>query len=133
VSIAEICLNRRTVTVVLTMALFVAGLVSYQRMSRLEDPEFTIKDALVITPYPGASALEVEEVTDEIEKAAQELAQVDKLESKSDRGLSTVTVSIKDKYDKATLPQVWDELRRKINDARGKLPPGAGSSIVVDD
>ena len=133
-SIAEICLNRRTVTVVLTMALFVAGLVSYQRMSRLEDPEFTIKDALVITPYPGASALEVEEeVTDEIEKAAQELAQVDKLESKSDRGLSTVTVSIKDKYDKATLPQVWDELRRKINDAQGKLPPGAGPSIVVDD
>jgi len=134
VNIAEICFKQRTVTVVLTMALFVAGLVSYQRMSRLEDPEFTIKDALVITPYPGASALEVEEeVTDRIEKAAQELGQVDKLESKSDRNLSTVTVTVKDKYDKTTLPQVWDELRRKINDVQGKLPPGAGPSIVVDD
>jgi multidrug efflux pump subunit AcrB len=134
VNIAEFCLKQRTVTVVLTMALFVAGLVSYQRMSRLEDPEFTIKDALVITPYPGASAAEVEEeVTDRIEKAAQELGQVDKLESKSDRGLSTVTVSAKDKYDKTTLPQVWEQLRRKINDVQGKLPPGAGPSLVVDD
>ena len=133
-NIAEFCLKQRTVTVVLTMALFVAGLVSYQRMSRLEDPEFTIKDALVITPYPGASALEVEEeVTDEIEKAAQELGQVERLESKSDRDLSTVTVTVKDKYDKTTLPQVWDELRRKIHDVQGKLPPGAGPSIVVDD
>ena len=72
-------------------------------MSRLEDPELTIKDALVITPYPGASALEVEEeVTDKIEKAAQELGQVERLESKSDRNLSTVTVTVKDKYDKTT-------------------------------
>ena len=133
-NIAEFCLKQRTVTVVLTMALFVAGVVSYQRMSRLEDPEFTIKDALVITPYPGASAFEVEkEVTDRIEKAAQELGQVDKLESKSDRNLSTVTVTVKDKYDKTTLPQVWDELRRKIHDVQELLPPGAGPSIVVDD
>jgi multidrug efflux pump subunit AcrB len=94
---------------VLTLALFVGGCLAYLNMSRLEDPEFTIKDALVITPYPGASALEVEEeVTDEIEQAAQKLGQVDQLESKSDRGLSTVTVTIKDKYDKSTLPQVWD-------------------------
>ena len=71
-------------------------------MSRLEDPEFTIKDALVITPYPGASALEVaEEVSDEIELAAQQLGQLKEVESKSDRGLSTVTVRIKDQYDKA--------------------------------
>ncbi len=133
-NIAEFCLKRRTITIVLTIALFAAGLVSYTRMSRLEDPEFTIKDALVITPYPGASAVEVEEeVTDRIEKAAQELGQVDKLESKSDRGLSTVTVSAKDKYDKTTLPQVWDELRRKINDVQAKLPPSSGPSIVVDD
>ncbi len=133
-NIAEICLQKRTVTVVLTLALFAAGLLSYQKMSRLEDPEFTIKDALVITPYPGASALEVEEeVTDQIEMAAQQLGQLDELESKSDRGLSTVTVSIKDKYDRAGLPQVWDELRRKINDAQADLPPGAGPSIVVDD
>ncbi len=109
------------------MVLLVAGLQAYQQMSRLEDPEFTIKDALVITPYPGASAAEVEEeVTDEIEIAVQKLGQLDKIESKSDRGLSTLTVTIKSKYDKYTLPQVWDELRRKVNDAQRYLPPGAG-------
>jgi multidrug efflux pump subunit AcrB len=103
-------------------------------MSRLEDPEFTIKDALVITPYPGASAMEVEEeVTDNIELAIQQLAQLDEIESKSERGLSTITVSIKNKYDIDTLPQVWDELRRKVGDAQRGLPPGAGPSLVVDD
>jgi multidrug efflux pump subunit AcrB len=133
-NIAEFAIENRVLTLVLTFVMLGGGLVSYQGMSRLEDPEFTIKDALVITPYPGASATEVEEeVTDEIELAAQALGQLDELESKSDRGLSTVTVSIKKKYDKSTLPQVWDELRRKVGDAQANLPPGAGPSLVVDD
>ena len=55
---AEFCLRYRTVTLVLTVVMFGAGLRSYQSLSRLEDPEFTIKDALVMTPYPGASAAE---------------------------------------------------------------------------
>ena len=103
-------------------------------MSRLEDPEFTIKEALVITAYPGASALEVEqEVSDELEQAIQQLGQVERVNSKSERGLSTITVKVKDSYDKSTLPQVWDELRRKISDAQNNLPPGAGKSYVLDD
>ena len=132
--ITEFFLVNRVVTIVLTVVLLVGGLLAFQGMSRLEDPEFTIKDALVITPYPGASGTVVEEeVSDRIELAVQQLAQLDEIESKSDRGLSTVTVSIKNQYDKETLPQVWDELRRKIGDAQGGLPPGAGPSIVVDD
>ncbi len=131
---ARIALDNRTTTLVLTFAMIVGGLLAYQNLGRLEDPEFTIKDALVITPYPGASAQEVEEeVTDEIELAARKLGQLKEIESRSERGLSTVTVTMKDKYDKAGLPQVWDELRRKIGDAQGSLPPGAGPSIVVDD
>jgi len=133
-NIAQFAIENRVLTLVLTFVTLGGGLAAYDSMSRLEDPEFTIKDALVITPYPGASAMEVEEeVTDEIEIAAQSLGQLRKLESKSDRGLSTVTVSIKKKYDKSTLPQVWDELRRKIGDAQANLPPGAGPSLVVDD
>ena len=131
---ADLALRNRTVTLVLTAVLLGAGLSSFQGLSRLEDPEFTIKDALVITPYPGATAAEVEEeVSDEIELAAQQLGQLKRVTSKSDRGLSTVTVTIKDQYDKTRLPQVWDELRRKVSDAQGNLPPGAGPSIVVDD
>jgi len=133
-NIAEISIRNRVVTLVLTFVMLGGGISAFQGMSRLEDPEFTIKDALVVTPYPGASATEVEEeVTDEIEKAVQSLGQVKKTESKSDRGLSTVTVTIKDNYGRETLPQVWDELRRKVNDARRNLPPGAGPSLVIDD
>ena len=133
-NLADWALRNRVTVLVFTFVMLGLGLNSFRTMSRLEDPEFTIKDALVITPYPGATAREVEaEVSDEIEIAAQRLGQLKELESKSDRGLSTVTVTIKDKYDKTMLPQVWDELRRKIDDAQGNLPPGAGPSIVVDD
>ncbi len=133
-NLAHFWIENRVVTLVLTAVVLLGGIVSFNGMSRLEDPEFTIKDALVVTPYSGASAYEVEEeVTDELETAVQQLGQLKELESKSDRGLSTITVSIKDQYDRSSLPQVWDELRRKVGDAQASLPPGAGPSTVVDD
>ena len=104
-------------------------------MGRLEDPEFTIKEALIITPYPGASAEEVaKEVTNPIESAVQQLGQLDRVESESSRGMSVVTAVIKDRYHKDAIPQVWDELRRKINDVQPQLPPSVrGRSMVIDD
>jgi multidrug efflux pump subunit AcrB len=131
---ATFAIQNRVLTLTLTVLMLVGGLQTFQNLSRLEDPEFTIKDALVITPYPGASATEVEEeVTDELEIAVQQMGQLDEVSSKSDRGLSTLTVTIKSNYSSAELPQVWDELRRKVGDAQNNLPPGAGPSIVVDD
>lgn len=133
-NIAQFFIERRVITLVLTVVMLGAGLSSYQGLSRLEDPEFTIKDALVITSYPGASAAEVEkEVSDRLEKAVQKMGQLKRVVSKSDRGLSTLTVTIKDNYDKTTLPQVWDELRRKVADTQRELPPGVGQPLVVDD
>lgn len=133
-NIAELSIRNKTVTLVFTLLLLGGGILAFNDMSRLEDPEFTIKEALVITPYSGASAIEVEqEVTDELEQAVQKMGQIDRVTSKSDRGMSTLTVSIKDKYDKNSLPQVWDELRRKVRDSQTSLPPGAGPSIVIDD
>ncbi len=133
-NLADQAIRLKTTTLVLTTVFFIGGIIAYQGLSRLEDPEFTIKEALVITPYPGATAAEVEqEVSDRIERAVQQLGQLKEVESKSDRGLSTVTVRIKDQYDKASLPQVWDELRRKVSDVQSQLPPGAGPSIVNDD
>jgi multidrug efflux pump subunit AcrB len=132
--LAAIAIKNRVVTLTLTVVMLAAGLSSFEKMSRLEDPEFTIKVALVMTPYPGASAEEVEqEVSDYLEIAVQQLGQLDRVESKSDRGLSTLTVTIKNNYDAETLPQVWDELRRKVGDAAGSLPAGAGQPIVIDD
>ncbi len=132
--IAAFCIQNRVITLTLTVVMLVGGGLAYETMSRLEDPEFTIKDALVITPYPGASAVEVEEeVTDRLELAIQQLSQLDEIESKSDRGVSNMTVSILNNYGRAELPQVWDELRRKVSDVQKHLPPGAGPSVVIDD
>lgn len=133
-NIAEYCIRKSLITWIATMLLVILGGIYFTRLPRLEDPEFTIKDAMVITPYPGASAEEVErEVTNVIEKACQELGQLDYVESCSSRGLSSVKVTVKDRFGKESLPQVWDELRRKINDHQKRLPPGAGPSVVNDD
>lgn len=133
-NIAEWTLKNHVVNWVITIILGVVGLLVFNNLSRLEDPEFTIKEATIMTPYPGASAAEVEtEVTDLMERAAQEMGQLDYVESRSSRNLSIVKVIMKDKYTKDSLPQVWDELRRKVGDYQKQLPPGAGPSVVNDD
>jgi multidrug efflux pump subunit AcrB len=126
--------NNRVVFVAMALAL-VGGFLAYQRMGRLEDPEFTIKEALIVTPYPGASAEEVaQEVTNPIENAVQQLGQLKRVDSESSRGMSVVTAVIQDRFHKDAIPQVWDELRRKITDVQPQLPPSVrGQSIVVDD
>ncbi len=133
-NIAEFSIKKNVITWVFTIILIVVGLKSFNSLPRLEDPEFTIKEAVVVTPYPGASAEEVErEVSNVIEKAVQQLGQLKYVRSQSTRGMSVVKVTIKDQYDKERLPQVWDELRRKVTDHQNQLPPGAGPSIVNDD
>ena len=133
-NLAEYSIRKKTVTLVLTVMLVLGGIISFGKIGMLEDPEFTIKDAVVITAYPGASPQEVEEeVTDKVETAIQQLGQLKEIKSISKAGLSIITVSIKDKYTSAELPQVWDELRRKVGDVQGQLPPGVKTSIVNDD
>src|SRR5262245_40309121 len=124
----------RIVFAALAMAV-IGGFIAYQGLGRLEDPEFMIKQALIITPYPGATAEEVtSEVTNPIERACQQLGQLDRVESESSRGMSIVTARIMDRYHRDRIPQVWDELRRKINDVQPQLPPSVrGRSMVVDD
>jgi len=115
--------------------MLLGGIVAYQRLGRLEDPEFTIKEALIVTPYPGASPDEVaKEVTNPIESACQQLGQLRRVESESLRDRSVVTAVIQDRFHKNAIPQVWDELRRKINDVQPRLPPSVrGTSMVIDD
>jgi len=133
-NIAEYAIRKKTVTLVLTFLLVGGGFLSYEKLGRLEDPEFTIKDALIITNYPGALPTEVEEeVTDILETAIQQIAQLDRVTSISKAGQSIITVTMKDKYDKHTLPQIWDELRRKVNDVQAQLPPGIQPSFIYDD
>ncbi|MEN8200934.1 MAG: efflux RND transporter permease subunit, partial [Thermodesulfobacteriota bacterium] len=132
-NIAEFSIKKSVITWTLTVVMLFLGFFAYQGLPRLEDPEFAIKNAVIVTPYPGASPKEVEEeVTEQIEKACQELGQLKRVESYSSRGLSTVKIGIKDKYDMQALPEVWDELRRKILDVTPHLPPGAGPPIIND-
>lgn len=131
---AVFALRKRTLMVVITLLLVGIGMVSFQGLGRLEDPTFTIKTALIVTQYPGAGPLEVEEeVTDRIEEAIKSMGQVKEIYSTSSEGVSFVYVDMKDRFTARELPQIWDELRRKINDIRNQLPPGAGPSIVNDD
>jgi multidrug efflux pump subunit AcrB len=133
-NLASWSLQNRTTVLVMTVVVLVGGMLSFQGLARYEDPEFTIKEALVLTPYPGALPHQVEqEVTDRIEKAIQQLGQLEWIESTNYRGGSRIKARILDQYDKTALPQVWDELRRKVGDIQSKLPPGAGPSVVNDD
>jgi multidrug efflux pump subunit AcrB len=126
--------NKRVVFFFMVLIL-VGGIWSYRNIGRLEDPEFTIKEALIVTPYPGASAKEVaNEISNPIESACQQLGQLKRVESESTRGRSIVSVIIQDRYHRDSIPQVWDELRRKISDVQSRLPPSArGRSVVIDD
>ena len=133
-NVAETCFSKRTVTVGLAVALAIAGIRSYFHLGRLEDPEFTIRCAQVLTAYPGATAQEVaERVSDPIEIAVQRLGRVRHVTSISYPGKSIVLVELKDECVGSELPQIWDELRRKVNDMAGSLPDGCSKPLVYDD
>ncbi|MEE8321767.1 MAG: efflux RND transporter permease subunit [Gammaproteobacteria bacterium] len=133
-SITATAVENKTVTYFTTFLVFVAGIAAFFSLGQLEDPDFTVKTAVVSTTYPGASPEEVElEVTDRIELALQEMKQIDYLKSKSTAGVSTIWVNIKPSYTSDAIPQIWDELRRKIRDVEGTLPPGTGRPVVADD
>lgn len=114
--------------------LVVGGLMSYDKMSKLEDPAIKVKEAIVMTTYPGASPHEVElQVTDPIEKAIRSMTSVHKVVSQSSADLSLITVTLETTLPEDEIEQSWDMLRRKVGDIRSKLPPEANPSLVVDD
>ena len=118
----------------LTFLLLAGGTAAFFQLPRFEDPEFTIKQAQVITRYPGASPEEVsQEITDRVENAIQEMGQLKQLESRSLRGMSIVTAEMRNTCRKRDLPQIWDELRNKIDNIRPSLPAGAETPQVIDD
>ncbi|MBK1877596.1 efflux RND transporter permease subunit [Pelagicoccus mobilis] len=135
-SIAEFTIKNKLLSVIAILIFFFGGWSAYQNMARFEDPEFTIRIAQINTPYPGASPLEVaEEVTDPLEKALQQLQEVETITSTSLDGMSEIQVEIKYEFSKSKsdLQLIWSKVRNKMKDAERSLPPGAGSPIVNDD
>lgn len=114
----------------------VGGWLAFNNMARFEDPEFTIRVAKVITQYPGATSEEVmNEVTEPLETALQQLPEVKSVSSVSSAGLSDISVEIRygASQTRSDLQVVWTKVRNKIEDARRNLPPGASAPIVNDD
>ena len=134
--LARFALEKRLISIVCTFLILIAGYVAYVLLPRFEDPEFIIRQAQIVTPYPGATAEEVaEEVTDVIETALQQLQGVDEVRSVSSPGVSNVSVefTIASTGDYEALYQRFAQMRAKIDDAQSRLPPNARESQVYDD
>ncbi|QBF31007.1 efflux RND transporter permease subunit [Thalassococcus sp. S3] len=134
--LARFAIEKRLISAVSTVLILVAGYFAYMNLPRFEDPEFVIRQAQLITPYPGAGAEEVaEEVTEVIENAVQQLSGIKEVRSVSSPGRSNVTVefTIAATPDYPELNQKFTQLRAKVSDAQADLPPNALATQVFDD
>jgi len=135
VNIGEYSVRTPVIAWLIAVILVGGGIFGFQNMGKLEDPAFTIKMAKIITRYPGASAQEVyDEVTYHLEDAVQRLPQLKRIKMSVSRpGLSDIQIQFKDQYSADELPNIFDELRRKVTDIKPRLPPGAMAPMVIDD
>lgn len=133
-TLSTFALRQKTFVVFFSILCTLVGIYSYFDLGKLEDPTFTVKSAVIVTLYPGATAQEVERlVTDPIETKLQEMGSLWKLRSLSRPGSSMIFVDLQEKYSSDVLPQQWDLLRRKVQDVKLALPPQAQISIVQDE
>lgn len=132
--ITEYTIRNKTISWMVILLLIFGGTLSFTQLGRLEDPAFTIKQAMIFVSYPGASAIEVEEeLTLPLENALQQLSGLDKVTSTSSAGLSQIMVEMKSTFRQKQLAQSWDEMRRKINDLMPRLPQGVATPQIIDD
>ena len=135
-NLAEFTLRKRAIAWVVTFLLLAGGYLSYTKLGRFEDPEFVIRQAVIVTAYPGASPAQVaDEITDRIEGAVQQMQELKKVDSVSLAGQSLVKFEAKVEFSRTQndLEQVWDKLRSKIDEVALSLPPGAAPPIVQRD
>lgn len=117
-----------------SLMLALSGVLSYQNIGWLEDPDVAVKAAVIMVDYPGATPEEVErEVVELIEIKLQEMREIKHLHSLSKDGRAIIKVVIKDKVLSPALPQVWNVLRQKIDDIRPMLPAGSYPPVIKDD
>ncbi len=132
-SIARAAIDRSLFTWLIILGCIFGGLWGFLSLGRLEDPAFTIKQAVVITNYPGASAEQVAiEVSEPLESAIQNLGEVDTISSINQPGRSIIDVTVRDTLGGDELPQIWDKLRSRVADTARQLPDGAQQPIVDD-
>ncbi len=130
--LTRFALEKRVVTGVAVAVLVLAGLQAFFNLPRSEDPGFVMRVALVTTYFPGASPERVEElVTDKLEKAIQEIPELDFISSQSKTGVSVIYVNVLERYK--LMRPIWDDLRRKVERASRELPDGVRGPFVDDE
>ena len=133
-NLSEWALRHRSMVAYLIVVLMLAGVFSYLKLGRAEDPDFTFKAMVVRTLWPGATASEVEQqVTERIEKKLQDVPWVDIVRSNSKAGESLVFIILKDYTPKKEVPEAWYQARKKLADIRHTLPAGAQGPFFNDE
>ncbi len=130
--IARVSIDRPIYTWIVMLICLLGGLWGFNALGRLEDPAFTIKTAIIVTQYPGASAEEVAlEVSEPIESEIQKMGEVKDIQTMNQPGLSWITVNMRDQYDGTELPEIWTSLRDRVGDAQ--MPSGTSEPFVNDN
>ena len=112
----------------------VGGIYSFATLGKREDSTFTIKSAVVVCPYPGATPEEVEAlILEPLERELRTLRSVDQISSEAHFGYGELMVKLRPSTRASSTPQIWDELRRRIDNVRPKLPSDIGNITVADD
>ncbi|EPH1203100.1 TPA: efflux RND transporter permease subunit [Acinetobacter baumannii] len=133
-NLSEWALNNKGIVLYFMLLLGIIGAISYSTLSQSEDPPFTFKVMVVQTYWPGATAKEVSTlVTDRIEKELMTTGQYDKIMAYSRPGESMVTFVAKDSLTSAQIPDVWYNVRKKVNDIRHELPSGVQGPFFNDE
>jgi len=131
-NITRFAINNNRTSFILLFVILIAGFSAYKSMPKDYDPGFIIRTAQVITYFPGASPERVELlVSDKLEKAIQEIPELDFVKSESRTGVSIVSANIKERYKK--MRPIWDNLRRKIESVESELPAEAQKPIINDE
>jgi multidrug efflux pump len=133
-NLSEWALRNRQIVLFLMLLLAIVGALSYTKLGQSEDPPFTFKAMVIRTNWPGASAEEVaRQVTDRIEKKLMETGEYERIVSFSRAGESQVTFMARDAMLSSQIPELWYQVRKKINDIRQTLPVGVQGPFFNDE
>ncbi|MBQ6775611.1 MAG: efflux RND transporter permease subunit [Synergistaceae bacterium] len=130
--IARASIRRSVVVLFICLLITIGGVSAYFSIGKLEDPAFTIKTAVVSIVYPGSTVYEAEqEAASRMEDAIQSMGEIKNIRTRCAPGLATIYVDIQDTYTADDLPQIWNILRQKVNDALVNLP--SGCTVIVNN
>ncbi|MBV8170124.1 MAG: efflux RND transporter permease subunit, partial [Alphaproteobacteria bacterium] len=133
-NLSDWAIRHRALVAYFMLIVVVAGVESYLRLGRSEDPDFTVKTMVVQATWPGATVSDtLEQITDRIERKLQETPNLDYLKSFTTAGQATIFVNLKDSTPPAQVPDIWYQVRKKVGDIRGTLPAGMVGPAFNDE